>query len=212
MLKTTIPLFLILLFFAGIAQAQKWQPGHFYGTDGTINSGFIADYIAPPNGPDPDRQFFLFKRNPNDEPMRVFAANITSFIVARDSFVVSDSKLLTETPFVKVVGNGPLKLYITSLPRQTPTFGLGGSIGFLSVAGASSFPYTKNKYYYGHDPDNLTELSRKDFTDVVSSVMADKPEIAEKVKNKTYRYGDIKELIVYYQTGVAPGYNVKPEN
>jgi hypothetical protein len=42
--------------------------------------------------------------------------------------------------------------------------------------------------------------------------MADKPEIADRVKNKTYRYGDIKELIVYYQTGVAPGYNVKPEN
>jgi hypothetical protein len=81
---------------------------------------------------------------------------------------------------------------------------LGTSIGFLSIAGETSFPYTKEKYYYGNNPDNLTELTRKDFMNVMSRVMADKPEVVAKIQKKDYRYGDMKDLLVYYYTGKEP--------
>ena len=206
MLKITIPLLLILLFFLDVANAQKWQPGYYYDNDGSKNVGFIANYVSPATTPDPNTKFFLFKRNPNDDYTRIFAANITSFVVARDSFVVSDSKILNETPFVQAVGNSKLKLYIAKVPRQTPDFGLASGIGFLSVGVETSFPYTKNKYYYGNDPDHLTELARKDFKDVMSNVMADNPDIVAKIQSKKYRYSDMKDLLKYYQTGKEPGY------
>jgi len=204
MLKITLPLLLILLFFVDIANAQKWQPGYFYDNDGNKNVGFIANYINDEYIRDPNQKSFLFKAGPNDNYSKIFAGNITSFVVAQDSFVVSDSRILNETPFLQVATNGPLKLYIARLPRHTPEFGLGTQIGFLSIGGATSFPYTKNKYYYGNNPDNITELTRKDFIDVMSRVMADKPEVVKKIQDKDYRYGDMNDLLVYYMTGKEP--------
>jgi hypothetical protein len=200
-------LFLTVIHLFANAQAdddKHWQPGYYYDNDGIKNTGFITYYINEEFANSPAQKFFLFKRNPKDIGTRVFAGNITSFVVARDSFVVSDSKILNETPFIQVAINSPLKLYVARLPRHTPDFGLGTSIGFLSVAGEMSFPYTKNKYYYGNNPDNLTQLTRKDFIDVMSRIMADKPEVVEKIQKKDYRYGDMNNLLVYYLTGKEP--------
>jgi len=208
MRKILLPIFFLAIIntftHAQADDDKHWQPGCYYDNDGVKNTGFITYYINEEFANSPAQKFFLFKRNPNEIGVKVFAGNITSFVVARDSFVVSDSRILNETPFIQVAVNNPLKLYVARLPRHTPEFGLGTSIGFLSIAGETSFPYTKNKYYYGNNPDNLTLLTRKDFIDVMSKIMADKPEVVEKIQKKDYRYGDMDDLLVYYLTGKEP--------
>jgi len=67
-------------------------------------------------------------------------------------------------------------------------------------------------YYYGTDPDNLTKLTHKEFMDVMSKIMADKPEIVSKIQDKTYRYSDMKELLIYYKTGKDPDSKDKSKN
>jgi hypothetical protein len=201
-------LFLAVIQLSAHAQAddsKHWQPGYYYDNDGLKHTGFISYFVNEEYANSAAQKFFLFKNNPDEIGTRIFAGNITSFVVARDSFVVSDARVLNETPFLQVaVNNNPLKLYIARVRRHSPEFGVGTSVGFLSIAGETSFPYTKEKYYYGKNPDNLTELTRKDFIDVMSQVMADKPEVVTKIQKKDYRYGDMKDLLVYYDTGKEP--------
>jgi hypothetical protein len=200
--------FLAVVHISAHAQADNskhWQPGYYYDNDNIKHTGFISYFVNEEYANSAAQKFFLFRDNATDEVgRRIFAGNITSFVVARDSFVVSDAHVLNETPFLQVAVNNPLKLYIARVRRHSPEFGVGTSIGFLSIAGETSFPYTKEKYYYGKTPDNLTELTRKDFINVMSQVMSDKPEVVAKIQKKDYRYGDMKDLLVYYNTGKEP--------
>ncbi|WPU94176.1 hypothetical protein SNE25_01385 [Mucilaginibacter sabulilitoris] len=45
-------------------------------------------------------------------------------------------------------------------------------------------------------------MKKKDFIAVMSKIMESKPEVVERIKNKTYHYRDMNELAGFYKTGV----------
>jgi hypothetical protein len=58
-----------------------------------------------------------------------------------------------------------------------------------------AFSGNKNVYYYGSDADALTKLEKKQFIEVMSKLMADKPEVVVKIQDKTFKYGKLKSCL-----------------
>jgi hypothetical protein len=188
---------------------HHWEEGCYYDINGNKTCGLISEYIRAQSIFEADRNF-LFKKDKDDKRVKIYAKNTKSFVVGKDSFVVSNSQILDETPYLQVAIDKPLKLFIARLPRQTPGFGMGMPIGVLTATMAVSFSYTKNKYYYGADQDSIFQVKRKDFIEVMCKIMADKPNVVAKIKDKTYRFGDLDDLLVFYLTGTEPA--AQPEN
>ena len=77
-------------------------------------------------------------------------------------------------------------------------FGVG--MGIATTVGGG----TRTTYYYGSNQDKVTKLEKKQFMEVMSNIMADKPEVVAKIKDKTFRYGDMEDLLTFYRTGQMP--------
>ncbi len=183
---------------------HNWVPGYFYDLNGKKNMGLLADYIKERSLFDGPDKFFLYKKDKDADKIKELAKNVRSFVVEKDSFVVSNSDILEETPFLDVAIDHPLKLYATRLPRHVSVMGPVGAVGPILLSAGVSFSYTTNKYYFGTSPDSITALSRKNFIEIMSKIMADKPEIVGKIQDRTYRYSDIDDLLVLYITGKQP--------
>ena len=63
--------------------------------------------------------------------------------------------------------------------------------------GGTTF-FKSTTYFYGPDADHLSQLTRKNYAEVMSLIVAGEPSLVEKIKDKTYRYGDMKELTEVY--------------
>lgn len=59
-------------------------------------------------------------------------------------------------------------------------------------------------YFYGTDPDQIYSLNRKNFIEAMVKIMEGYPDIVTLVKNKTYRYRNMKELLTYYKRTYQP--------
>jgi hypothetical protein len=207
-------LLLITIDFNSEAQVMgfghHWEDGCYYDASGVKTCGLISEYIRAQSLFDGDRHF-LFKKDKDDKRVKIYAKDTKAFVVGKDSFVVSNSDILNETPYLQVVIDKPLKLFVARLPRQTG-FGVGipGS-GLVTMAVGLSFSYTKNKYYYGTDQDKIEPVNRKEFIETMSKLMADNPSVVAKIKDKTYRYGDLDDLVEFYLRGddklTHPAYN-----
>jgi hypothetical protein len=84
------------------------------------------------------------------------------------------------------------------------TGGFAGNVGMGVGVGTSVGGGVKTTYYYGISPDKVTKLEKKQFIEVMSIILADKPDVVAKIKDKTFRYGDMDDLINYYKTGQMP--------
>src|ERR1700761_6216031 len=95
--------------------AQKWQQGYFYDVKGNKETGFIW---ARPGGKGPikDEAFIEFKENNKENPYKLSASDLSSFVVGRDSFVVAaepqTSNWQYSMDFVKVAVDEDIKLYL----------------------------------------------------------------------------------------------------
>jgi len=183
---------------------HHWVAGCYYDLEGKKTTGLLSEYIKEPSLFDGPEKYFLFKENKDSAKIKVLAKNVRSFVAERDSFVISNSKILNETPFIQVIIDKQTKLYVARLPRQTPGFGVMSGAGAIVTSIGVSFSYTKNKYYYGESPDSITQVKRKNFVEVMSKIMADKPEAVAKIKNETFTFGYIDNLIDFYLTGKMP--------
>ncbi|MBB5394889.1 hypothetical protein [Mucilaginibacter sp. AK015] len=91
--------------------------------------------------------------------------------------------------------------------EKRPAAGVGmgvGSIGAAALSVGASFSYNKKSYYYGKTPDNVVKLDKKHFIEVMSAMMADKPETVERIKSKKLRLGDMDDLLYFYKYGIMP--------
>ena len=75
--------------------------------------------------------------------------------------------------------------------------GLGLSLGTGALRGGGGGGIT---YYYGSDTSAMTELTKKNFIDILSEVMADQPDAVAKIKSKEYKIGDMEKLVTYYNS------------
>jgi hypothetical protein len=186
------------------AQFRDWAEGSYYDTLGHKRTGLIAWHAPDKLSRKPGDHLF-FKSNKKADKLRVESFGIRAFTMGKDSFVVSNDKSIDYAPVLQVLINRPTKLYywsakVTSLPLAI----LGGA--GAAVAGATVITSTSGgvAYLYGTDADHLNVLTRKNFIDVMCEIMADRTEITQKIKNKELIFGDIHDLLVYYNTGILP--------
>jgi hypothetical protein len=212
MRKILLSILLFVVCLAANAQnaglATMWKKGYYYDNSGKKVSGFLADYSHNVNLFHPNDNYFLFSTVDDTaynatKSVKVFSKDIKSFVAGTDTFVVSNSDKIKKTPFLAVLVNNDLKLYAVEMWRGTAasSFGL---IGLAAAAATNNMLVMDYTYYYGTDPDNLTKLTHKEFMDVMSKMMADKPNVVAKIQDKTYRYSDMKELLTFYITGKYP--------
>ncbi|MGY4537261.1 hypothetical protein ACVW0P_001677 [Mucilaginibacter sp. UYNi724] len=205
---------LIVLMLAGsfTANAQgpnrEWYEGRIYHTNGEIFDGLIS-WVPPHKGEYEDGDMVLYRRDEMAETIPVPYYKVNAFIMGDDSIVVSHNVLFKNSPFMTVVLDNPTKLYTNKVtrngfPLMINTGGFTGGFGIGVGLGTSVGGGVKTTYYYGKTPDNVTKLEKKQFVEVMSNLMADKPEVVAKIKDKTFRYGDMQDLVTYYLTGQMP--------
>jgi hypothetical protein len=208
---------IFLIFISSLsASAQlfgkKWVDGKLYHISGEVFTGQISWSPPPKSGYGEGADEIYYRNNPESERIPIPAEKIVSFTMGNDSFVVSHSQDIRNIPFLNVKLNTPTKIYTSlthrqGLPMMLATGGGGGAVS-VAVAGVTTIGGgTRKTYYYGTDADNVTKLEKKKFMEVMSGVMAGKPEVVAKIKDKTFKYGDMEELMEYYKTDKMPANN-----
>ncbi|WP_345952751.1 hypothetical protein [Mucilaginibacter sp. PAMB04168] len=199
----TILLLLCILTVTVPSKAQlfrDWKSGSYYDTLNKKKNGLISWYIV--NAKSPKQNFIRFKPNEHTDEAKISTQNIRAFTFGTDSFVVSKSKETHFAPVLQVLANENVKLYKLLVSNGSLRLG-GGSMGFGAVpAGYGSS--TNLEYYVGSNVENLTLLTKKNFIEMMSLVMANKPDIQDKIKSKILRLEDMQDLLVYYRTGKMP--------
>jgi hypothetical protein len=219
-------LFVSFLTVAFSASAQlglnQWDDGYFYDASGKKVSGQIV--VSPSGrGPQNSEGFILYRKDKGEEKETLTASMIRSFVAGKDSFTVAHAPRSgawtgRSIDFVKVLVDEPMKLYAATgggggmSPGISPSFGIGGGSFGSGVGGGLGINLGggrggkgKNAYYYGDNPNSLTELKRENFIPVMTEIMAAEPEIVDKIKNKKYRYGNMDQLILdFYKLKEAP--------
>jgi hypothetical protein len=220
----TLILSAFTMLLAVTAKAQmfggKFEAGYYYDINGQKVEGLINENTSG-KGPIPYEGYIIFKEAEKAPKQNLSASMIHGYVIGRDSFIVAHSPRngawsKYELDFVRVVVNAPTKLYTIngsdhsgggsgSRPSVSTGFGVGGGIGSgvglglslgsgLFGGGGSSH----NAYYYGTETNNMAEVNKQNFIDVMSEVLADEPDVVEKIKNRKYKIGDMDALIKYY--------------
>jgi len=208
--KITLIFFLLAgsLFANAQGPNRKWYAGTLYHTSGEIFDGLIS-WTPPRKGEYEDGDQVLYRADEKSEVFPIPYYKINSFVMGNDSIVVSHSVLFKNSPFMTVVLDNPTKLYTNKIrkngfPLMINTGGFTGNVGMGVGVGTSVGGGVKTTYYYGISPDKVTKLEKKQFIEVMSTILADKPDVVAKIKDKTFRYGDMDDLINYYKTGQMP--------
>ncbi len=218
-LPILISLFSVIAFSASAQLGlNKWDDGYYYDANG---NKILGQIVVNPSGRSPENSegFILFRKDKGEEKERLSASMVRSFVAGKDSFTVAHAPRSQDwtgkrIDFVKVLVDEPLKLYATTgdggngggmSPGIRPSFGIGGGsfgggmgggLGINLGGGRGRGGSGKSAYFYGDNPNSLTELKKADFIPIMTEIMASEPEIVDKIKNKKYRYGNMDELIL----------------
>jgi len=226
-MKKILTLFAITLLFAFSTNARmfggKYEPGYYYDINGQKVEGLINKNTSG-KGPIVNEGYIVFKEDDNAAKQNLSASMIHGFVVGPDSFVVAHAPISGawskyELDFLWVRVDAPTKLYTIygsdrgkgnrggGHPAISTGLGIGGGFGGgmgmgLSLGsglfGGGGGGSEHTVYYYGADPNNISEVKKQNFVDVMSEVLADEPDAVEKVKDKKYKFGDMEALIKYY--------------
>jgi hypothetical protein len=190
--KILLILFISVISFSVKAQDySNWNLGYYYDLNNIKISGLIS-WNVPQRTPFKGKGDHIFYRiSPDDKKQKISTEKFKSFVVLADSFVVSKDTIVKDYPVLKVVINNSSKLYLSLRVNNYYTAG-------PTVASISSGYDTR--YFYGKDPDDITELDRSHFIEIMSGLMADDAKLVEAIKNKTYRYSKIDELLKQYKS------------
>jgi hypothetical protein len=214
---------LSFILFTKISHAQKWQPGYFYDIKGNKETGFI--WLHPSGKPAISEEAFIeFRENNKENPFKLSASDLKSFVVGRDSFTVASaprtSDWKNELDFVKVTLDvDELKLYFfngnggggsgfhpelgvgagTGIGGGSGGFGGGVGAGFsVPIGGSGGGKGSKIEYYYGANTAEMKRLTPANFVDVMSEIMGDEPDVVDQLHQNKFNLGNIDKLIAYF--------------
>ena len=171
---------------------KKWSEGHYYDRNGAKFTGLMSCQG--------DKIYFKIDKKSKEQVLQL--SESSSYVDPIDSFVVSHNEKLKKTPFLNVIiKHYTLNLYGYYLPPSSGAMNISPSNGSASTLGGNS---AETIYYYGPNPDDVTKLNKKQFEDVMIKLMADKPEVIAKIKDKTFSKQDIHRLVEFYITGKMP--------
>jgi hypothetical protein len=200
------PFLLIALFLlitsSSFAQlfGRNYTTGAYYTVDGQKYNGLIAMDFDPPSIFSSRDNTIFFKTDTGAQRVKIKVSTIKAFCVTNrdtartDSFVIIHnlnlSRIKYDYDIIQVIyDKGPVKLYNYRLQRR-----VGGGFNALLVTAT----YYDNYYFYGADANTAVELKNKNFIEVMSNMLADAPDIVEMIKNKTYKMGDMHEMLKRY--------------
>jgi hypothetical protein len=175
---------------------KKWFDGRYYDLKGNKSNGLIASHTGG--------DYIWFKKSDKDVEVKIKAVDISSFVAANDSFVVSHAVMMKQSPFLEVIIDEPVKLYqLKQLTDQSivimvPAAGNTPAQMTTVMQVGSEEKLLSINYFYGRDPDNLTQLKRSHFGDAIAQILAAKPALLDEVKYQQFEYKDIDQVIDYY--------------
>jgi hypothetical protein len=179
--------------------SYKWAQGAYYDSAGIKHTGLINWDIPLTSLANNKIAYIGFKPTKKANDIKLYSSAIKSFVIGEDSIVVSNYESFKKSPFLRVLisSKDTTKLYeyVTARRGGTGTMGTGISV---------QVNYPVSTYYYGTNPNNITKLDKKQFIDVMSRIMVDKPEAVARIKNKKLRYGDMEDLLYFYKYDVMP--------
>jgi len=214
-------LFLLCSFFGLInnAYAQKWLPGHFTDVKGNVETGLI--WLRPAGkGPIPDEAFIEFRESDKENPYKLSASDLKSFVIGRDSFIVASEPQTSNwqygVDFVKVAMDEDIKLYVFrgegnggvggiepdiggGVGGGTGGYGGGVGVGLSIPIGRGGRGGNKTVYYYGETTAGMKQLTPANFTDIMSDIMGDEPDVVEAIHEKKYSLNNMDKLLVYFK-------------
>jgi len=218
----TAALVLLLTLASNTVKAQKWLPGYFVDVKGVRTTGYIHPNPGG-RGPFRDEGFIEFKDEEHSTPYYLSTSDLQSFVAGRDSFVVAhapgnETWAKKEFDFVRVVIDEPTKIYATrgagsggsgggKKVQVSPELGIGagsygtsygGGVGISIGGGGGGGNNNKLSYYYGSSTATMQHLTRENFIDVMSEVMADEPEVVEQIRANHFGIGNIEKLVAYF--------------
>ena len=212
-----------LSFFLGLinnVHAQKWLPGHFTDVKGNVETGLI--WIRPSGkGPIQDEAFIEFRETDKENPYKLSASDLKSFVIGRDSFVVASEPQTSNwqygVDFVKVVLDEDIKLYVFrgegngGIGGIEPGFeggvgggtgGYGGGVGVglsIPIGHGGGRGGNKTVYYYGETTAGMHQLTVANFMDIMSDIMGDEPDVVEAIHEKKYGLNNMDKLLAYFK-------------
>lgn len=174
---------------------NNFKPGYYYTTAGQKITGKI-EKSADVYSKEAEDKYILFKTDTGNR--EVPYTDINAFVIGKDSFTVSHKNLTV----YKVELNTLVKLYSYIVISTGYSPGMMGANGMMTGGGSTQ---SKTRvYFYSAEPDSVILINRKNFIDAMSIVMAVKPNVVAKIKDKTYTMGWMDELLEFYNTGTEP--------
>jgi len=158
-----------------------WTKGCYYDTTGKKICGLIK-WEIPSMMRLASGDNIVFKDSLKGARRKIHTDQFKSFVVNGDSLVVSQYADFENSPILLVAIDNPLKLY--------KHFEMSNNINNMARL---------TDYYFGPDADIVTELVRSKFIEVMSQIVADDTELVTAIKNKSYRYGDMDDVIKKYK-------------
>ena len=199
----TILLFLIIHFtvlFNTNATAQQktqrtWQTGSYYDLNGNRFTGWITREQDIDYNFDEVQSAIFFKTIENSRGRKIKADSIKAYVIMPDSFVVTHAPGMKRTPFIRVIVDGPVKLYDLKLTLRSQAMPPANGRAFASVLGKS---YDKVVYYYGTGPDDITQLRRSHFLKEMTEIFSQEPALLDEIKYQEYNYDNMDDILSHY--------------
>ena len=201
--------FLLLLvtacFVASYADAQLigggFKPGYYYDSKGIKVEGFINQKPSSLSRSNKASNAILFKSSKDSKKELVYAVDMQSYVVDADSFaVVTLPASIHDTRyrigFAKVLFDEKTKVYLIE-EKASPSFGLSaGNRGAMPSVNFSN--YRTKVYLFGENGNTVELMDKKNFHEVLSSVLSAYPELRDKVNSNEVKFEDIERLSEEY--------------
>ncbi|MBL4675825.1 MAG: hypothetical protein JKY70_06425 [Mucilaginibacter sp.] len=187
---------------------RHYDEGYYYDTLGVKHAGLIS--WSPPQkslfGNKGDHIYY--KTDKNAENVKIKNTALTSFCMKNDSarmdsFIVSTNKDFQKAPFLHVLLNNDVKIYGFTIVSSSGGMMMPGAAGGPMIF-TPGFSTTDTKYFYGNNTDHTTRLEKKNFIEVMSNALADKPEVVKKIQDKTFKMNKLNQLLYFYHMGTYP--------
>lgn len=204
---------LMLLSVSVSAQTiNKFEEGHFTDDKGYIYNGLICLRPSAYEFKGSKNPRILYKYDKNANKQSILLQDVESFVIKQDSFVTARQPGSNEYYWLRVIIDGPVKVYQTEIfsgggggggIRPSIGIGGGGGGGFgggigggvgINIGGGRGGGRSSGIYVYGNDESAVQEINRKNYIDVLEKAVSDNLNLAGKIKDKTYRYGDLEKL------------------
>ena len=203
---------------------KNYQQGCYYDTSGVKHIGLIDFNVSFGNFYDK----INFKKDDSAKNQKVPVAAIKSVLIDSEPDTIHVytewdtatyertqyfGQLCTSTPSTRIYSRVHLKYKANGVDVYSvgsPGIHMKSPVGAVNIAGTPSTtthygPYgtTTNaeiQYLYEIDGGLTLPLYRSNYKEVLTKAFADDPELVAKIKNKTLKFPDLKEMIEQYQS------------